>query len=121
MPPLTSARLWPWSKAFGTSEICPDVLLPVHVPRLVLLLEALRTSCSRATAATALSPMFITKEITSNNARPAATRCTCGAHGRGPFFVLSWGRPLREVAIGAFLAHVMLVTTHYVGCLYSAP
>ena len=123
MPPAYFARLWPWSKAFGTSEIALRMFSCLCMCLAWFFCwRLLRTSCSRATAATAsLAGMFITKEITSNNAEARGYAMYLAAYmAAGLFFVLSWGQATSaRVAIGAFLAHAALVTTHYVGCLYS--
>ena len=124
MPPAYFTCIWPWSRAFGTSELALRMFSCLCMcVAWFFCWRLLRTFCSRPAAATAsLAGMFITKEILFNNieARPYAMYLAAYM-AASLSFVLSWGRaPSPRVAIGAFLAHATLVTTHYVGCLYSA-
>ena len=123
MPPTYFVCIWLWSQLFGTSEIALRLFSCVCVCLAWLLCWLLlRTFCSRLVAATAtIVTIFSSGEVLFYNMEARCYSMYLAAYiAAGLFFVRS-SRPSISVGIGigAFLAHATLVSTHYVGILYS--
>ncbi len=123
MPPTYFVCLWLWSKPFGTSELSLRMFSCLGICLAWLLCWLLlRTFCTPSMALIATSiTMLGSRELLYFNIEARCYALYLAAYiAAGLCFVLSARkRQSPWVGGGSFLAHATLVTTHYIGVLYS--
>jgi len=125
MPPTYFVGVWLWSQVFGSSDFALRLFSAVCVGLAwAFCWLILRTYCSRLTAFTAsATALFCSDRILFRNVEARCYPLYMAAFfAAGFLFVICSTRSRRAgplVMLGTFVAHATLVTTHYIGCIYS--
>ena len=126
MPPTYFILVWAWSQAFGTSDLALRLFSSACMAAgWTFCWLLLRTFCSRPNALAALAVTWLCS--TEVVFYICEARCyslyLASFAAAGWLFVLAWRREPAVglgLPLGAFAANAVLVTSHYIGCFYSA-
>lgn len=123
MPPTYFMALWGWVQAFGASEFALRSFSCVAMGfAWIFCWLLLRRFCSRLPAAAATTvAMFLNDDMLRYNVEARPYSLYLAAFFAAAYlYVKSWSAPKSvSLLVGSFLAHAVLVTTHYVGVFYS--